>query len=144
MATLLSALGELKTTSTPAKKPLVVAVSTTGVSDGPRDVPLLFMPMYHWLLAVPHVDKWEMERLLWEQGKKNVDERVLGGFVIMRPSLLVDGAGVGLGKVREGRVEMPAVGYTIARKDVGTWIFERLVREQSLEGVIDQAVTLTY
>lgn len=139
MGTLLAALADLK----PAKKPVVVAVSTTGISNGPRDVPLLCVPLYHWLLAVPHEDKLEMERLLFEQGDKNVDDRVISGFVIVRASALMDGNGVGLEKIREGREGMPAIGYTVARKDVADWIFEKVVRRQSLQGAIDQAVTLT-
>ena len=37
-----------------AKKPVMVVVSSTGLTTtGPRDVPLLFMPMYYYMLANP-------------------------------------------------------------------------------------------
>lgn len=62
----LSALPTLPPT-TSGKKPLFVALSTTGVSDGPRDVPLLFAPLYHWFLANPHRDKRNMEKRIVEQ-----------------------------------------------------------------------------
>ena len=37
----------------------------------------------------------------------------------------------------------PAVGYFVARKDVGEWVFERLVKREPEEGWIGGGVTLT-
>ncbi|GAB7356467.1 hypothetical protein MBLNU459_g7231t1 [Dothideomycetes sp. NU459] len=139
MVTLLSALSELK----PSKKPLVIAVSTTGISSGPNDVPRLLIPLYHWLLAIPHQDKRGMERLLKAQKGMDAEKRVTGGFVIARASLLTDGLGKGILSVRQGTEEKPAIGYTIARKDVGTWIFEKLIGGTPSKDVIDEAITLT-
>jgi hypothetical protein len=49
---IMEALKQLK----PSKKPVMVVVSTTGLTTtGPRDVPLLFKPMYDWLIANPCV-----------------------------------------------------------------------------------------
>ncbi|CAF9939934.1 MAG: hypothetical protein ALECFALPRED_008379 [Alectoria fallacina] len=114
-------LSALPTLPPPAsgKKPLFVALSSTGVSNGPRDVPLLFVPMYHWLLTNPHKDKRNMEKTIVEQ---------TDNFVIVRPSLLTNGKAQGGKKVKVGTEERPVVGYLISREDVGLWMFENLVQ----------------
>ncbi|KFY31866.1 hypothetical protein V494_07909, partial [Pseudogymnoascus sp. VKM F-4513 (FW-928)] len=103
----------------------VVAISSTGISDFGRDIPLAMVPLYHWLLAVPHADKKAMEVALSE----GVMSASLGGFVVIRPSFLTDGAVKGVADVKVGvespnGVESLAVGYTISRGDIGNWIFE--------------------
>lgn len=144
MKTLFAALAALE--STGMTRPDVVAVSTTGITSGPRDVPFLLVPLYHWLLHAPHQDKRDMEKMLWDETKKVAKERVTRRFVIVRPTLLTDGKS-GLAKVRWGWEGRPAVGYTIGRPDVGQWIFEYALQE-GLEGKgsvgKDVAVTLTY
>ena len=66
-------------------------------------------------------------------------------FVIVRPSLLVGGAGRGGGGVRVGREDCPAVGYWICRDDVGGWVFENLLRGDADEGgFVGVRVSLTY
>lgn len=123
--------------------PVVVAISTTGVSSGKRDVPVLCLPAYHWLGAVPHKDKRKMEECVVEASGKGT----VGGFVVVRPSLLVDGEGKGRGAVRVGweggeGAPGPAVGYTIARRDVADWIWEEaLLRKEKWVG---RFVSLTY
>ena len=95
-------------------RPLVAAISTTGLpltGEGKRDVPLPLLPLYRWLLAIPHQDKLAMEKSLLgaaatgkggigreeeEEGKRPVDT------VVVRPTLLVDGERSGKGKVRVG------------------------------------------
>jgi hypothetical protein len=125
-ATILEALKEIHSD----RKPFLFNVSTTGISSAgcPRNVPLLFYPMYHWLLAVPHADKKVLEQNLSAHMNLPESERALRGFVNIRPSMLVDGKGSGVESVREGSDQSPAVGYTISRQDVGKWMFERLVK----------------
>jgi len=139
MATLLSALDELKAVT----KPRLLAISTTGITEGPRDVPLLYVPLYHWLLHIPHIDKRVMEQLVCMQRQKPAVERTIGEFAIVRPTLLMDGNGVGVAKVRYGLESNPALGWTIDRKDVGNWLFEKGVKPATLGEFKDQAISLT-
>lgn len=116
--------------------PHIIACSTTGISLFGRDVPLPLLPLYRFLLAVPHRDKRVMEDCL-------VRSRGIAPFTIVRCSLLVDGAtttgdndddGDGGRIIRVG-VEDPiqgcrvseAVGYTISREDAGRWIFANVI-----------------
>ncbi|OJD29316.1 fungal specific transcription factor domain-containing protein [Diplodia corticola] len=127
--------------------PGMVAISTTGVSRVQRDVPLLFVPLYHYLLRVPHEDKRDMEDCVVAAEA----EGSLGGFVVVRPSLLLDGGAKGKGAVRVGwegaggkgeGAPGPAVGYTVARDDVAAWIWEEAVmRRETWAG---KCVSLTY
>ncbi|KAI9757878.1 MAG: hypothetical protein M1815_005852 [Lichina confinis] len=84
------------------KRPLMLVISTTGLSSQGRDVPLLMLPLYHWLLPVPHADKQKMEKLLVDATTSNPATSPISGFVVVRPSLLTDGAMLGLDKVRVG------------------------------------------
>jgi len=139
MATLLSALDDLKA----ATKPRLLVISTTGITNGPRDVPLLYVPLYHWFLHIPHVDKRVMEELVCAQRQKSAAERTVGEFTIVRPTLLMDGNGVGVAKIRYGLESNPALGWTIDRKDVGNWLFEKGIKPADLGKFEDQAVSLT-
>lgn len=120
---IISALDSLPS---PVNNPLLVLLSTTGISSKSRDIPLAMIPMYHWVLPVPHADKKKMEELVIESGRR---------WVLVRPSFLVDGEAKGLDGVRVG-VDVPAeekeekreVGYTIRREDVGLWIFEECIK----------------
>ena len=117
---ILDALGQL---ALPAgKRPFLTAISTTGISKGARDVPLLFMPLYHVALAMPHKDKRVMEELV-EQAP---EEGKISGYCLVRPSLLIDWENSGV--LRVGSEAEPAVGYTIKRDDVGKWIFEECIK----------------
>ncbi|KAI5210660.1 hypothetical protein E4T39_00236 [Aureobasidium subglaciale] len=139
MATLLAALNELKAPT----KPKLLLISTTGITRGPRDVPLLYVPLYHWLLHTPHIDKRTMENLVWEQKEKSDAERVIGPFVIARPTLLMDGKGVGTKSIKAGVESKPALGWTIDRTDVGNWLYEKGVKPLDLGEFRDEAVSLT-
>lgn len=140
-ATLLAALAKLK----PAKKPLLVTISTTGISELKRDVPLRFAPLYHTFLAMPPRDKMVMEQLLKADAAKSAVGRVTGGVVLVRPSLLINCQGNGLENIRVGVGEKsPVVGYTIGRKDVCVCIFEKLLSKEMEERMRDEVVTLTY
>lgn len=139
---ILLALKELQ----PATKPFLINVSTTGISPKgtPRDVPLLFAPLYHWLGQDMHGDKKVLQDKLAEHVQLPEYERGVWGYVNVKASLLMDGEGKGLQAVREGVEERPAVGYTIQRKDVGEWMFERLVRGEVRGKWVNGSVTVTY
>ena len=110
-------------------KPRLVLISTTGISTKKRDAPRASIVLYHLLAARPHVDKKNMERTVttyWEDTPEN--ERVIGGYMVVRASLLTNGKEYGLDTVRVGTDSNPAVGYTISREDVGLWIFEKAVK----------------
>lgn len=131
--------------SLPGPKPILVALSTTGISDKKRDLPIAMMPMYHWMLKVPHKDKKVMEALILEEVNQPATERGISNFVIVRPSLLTDGPGQGVDKIKYGTETRPAVGYTISRNDVGAWVFEKVVKspEEERSKVLGQIVTIT-
>ncbi|TQN72953.1 UPF0659 protein [Colletotrichum shisoi] len=123
-AALLAALETLRARGVRGR-PRLVVVSTTGISEHGRDVPLLQVPMYHILLRVPHADKRAAERVVAASGED---------FTFVRPAFLSDGAvpdravRVGVEDPEKG-VESKAVGYGISREDVGRWIFKNVLRD---------------
>ncbi|PVH71526.1 hypothetical protein DL98DRAFT_471545 [Cadophora sp. DSE1049] len=129
------------------QKPLLVLVSTAGCGRK-RGVPLPIYPQYHYLLGGPLADKKRMEELAFKDKGTHVRD-----FVIMRPLILTDGIAKGDGGLRVGwewgvegveeRLEEPGpeIGYTVSRRDVGTWIFEKAVCQGGWEG---KCVYLTY
>lgn len=143
---ILSALALLQ----PSPKPLVLVLSTTGISSGPRDVPLAFLPFYRTLLINPHKDKSAMEKTLTDAFIANAHspdtetETWIRGFVIVRASLLTNGPALGKAQVRVGSEAKPAVGYTISREDVGQWVFENVIRDESRDRWAGEKVSLTY
>ena len=70
--------------------------------------------------------------------------RVVGNYVNVKPSLLMDGEGKGLDKVRSGVDEEPAVGYFVRRQDVGLFMFEKLVRDGVPKEWENKGVSITY
>lgn len=116
-----------------AQKSTLIVFSTTGISDICRDLPYAMMPMYYLMLKVPHKDKKVMEALIREEMNKAVEKRGVGEYIIVRPSLLTEGEGDGLEKIKAGVEDKPAVGYVIAREDVGRWVFKRLVGGEGSE-----------
>lgn len=131
----------------PREKPLLVALSSTGISSRRRDLPVAMVPFYHYLGAVPHKDKKVMEDVIVAEMAKPAGERAIENFVIIRPSLLTDGKRLGMEKVRVGEESeeavKPAVGYTISREDVGGWIFEELVNGDGAKRFAGKMVSLT-
>ncbi|KAI5779361.1 hypothetical protein EDC01DRAFT_314660 [Geopyxis carbonaria] len=133
MASVLAAMA----TTHPGAPPFVVVVSTTGLAEGGvRDVPLPLVPLYHWMLAVPHQDKKLMEeRMMAGVGAGD-------GWVIVKPTLLTDGKARGEegglkagydGRAKGGRWGGgegvgAGMGYTISREDVGNWIWEECIK----------------
>ncbi|UNI22932.1 hypothetical protein JDV02_008776 [Purpureocillium takamizusanense] len=123
-------------------RPLLAVVSTTGISQHGRDVPLLFVPFYYYALHVPHEDKRVAEKSLFESG-----ERV----VAVRPSLLVDGEKpdkpIRVHVEGPGGIERKEVGYFISRDDVGRWMFDNLLQKADDGGAAQyegKAVGLTW
>ena len=116
----------------PGPKPLLAVLSTTGISDRVRDVPLAMIPLYHWVLRVPHEDKKKMESLVVGEMGRPAEQRAIKSFVAVRPSLFTNGPRLGLKKLRvgaeDGREGKPAVGYTISRADAGGWIFDEIIK----------------
>lgn len=133
VSTILEALRNQHSNSQ-GKKPTLVVISSTGISDSGRDIPIAMVPLYHWLLPVPHKDKKMMEKLLVEEFKNDTSSAI-ANFVAVRPSLLMNGRAVGFGAIRagvesQGEIDKSAIGYTITRADVGGWIFEGLVEDK--------------
>jgi hypothetical protein len=125
----------------PSKK-ILIAISSTGITTtGPRDVPFLLMPLYHWLLKNPHEDKRRMEAAIVKEAQST--ESAIGNFVIVRPTLLMNGKAEGGSKLRVGTDKKPAVGYTVSRDDVGLWMFENLVQGDNSE-FLGEAPSITH
>ncbi|MCJ1316848.1 hypothetical protein MMC15_002169 [Xylographa vitiligo] len=122
--------------------PFLAVISTTGISKGPRDVPLAFAPLYHIALSSPHEDKRLMEEAVLKAANKLQNEQtVISGYTIVRPSLLIDWKENT--KLRVGTEEKPTLGYTISRQNVGRWIYEDVIAEGGSKWS-GKAVTLTY
>jgi hypothetical protein len=47
----------------------LVVITTTGIDSEKKDVPLLFRPMYYYLLHVPHEDRKIIEKMIKERSK---------------------------------------------------------------------------
>lgn len=131
--TILSALAGMNM----AQKPLMLGFSSTGISAGPRDVPLLMYLPYKYLLAGPHHDKAVMEEVLLASSD-------IRGAVIVRPTLLTDGVARGKGGLRVGNEQKPAVGYKVSREDVGQWIFENIVQDENRDKWLGEKVSMTH
>ncbi|KAJ5182666.1 hypothetical protein N7492_000282 [Penicillium capsulatum] len=119
-----------------AVAPRVTIISTTGIREGPSDVPFWFRGMYHTLLAQPHQDKLQMEKLVNAEGAKK-ESLLCGGLVLVRPSLLTGDHRIvaadqdsGYAKMRVGTDQEPqsGIGYTIPKPLVGEWIYKELVK----------------
>ncbi|KAG0318748.1 hypothetical protein BGZ99_005474, partial [Dissophora globulifera] len=133
--------------STAQHKPSIAVISTTGVSDVREDVPVGFQFLYHVLLADPHKDKKEMERLVTVNSTDlDASKRVLRGVIVVRPSLLMGDQNVKKGRgwerLKVGQEEKPAIGYTVHRADVGEWIYEQIVKSGG-DNRFGQRITLT-
>ncbi|RAH41838.1 NAD(P)-dependent oxidoreductase [Aspergillus brunneoviolaceus CBS 621.78] len=122
MRTLLATLQALQNENEVHGKPKLAVISTTGV-DSKRDVPVMMLPLYNWMLKVPHADKKAMEAMILADAALGAG-RALASYLVVRPSFLVEGKDK---KVRVGTEEEPAVGYGISRSEVGRWIFENAV-----------------
>lgn len=114
------------------QKPVLMAISSTGLTKE-RDIPLAMVPLYNWMLKVPHADKRVMEELIFEEVGKPELEKAISDYVIIRSSFLTSGAsqrekvrvlkGQGEGQNTAVGISCPFVGYTICREDVGGFMF---------------------
>lgn len=140
--TILEALQALNSTT----KPLLISVSTTGIPPRgkPWDVPFALSAIYRYGLQVPHHDKEVLQENLAEHVKLPESQRGCSAYVLVKASLLMDGPGYGLEKVREGSEDQPAVGYTIRRRDVGAWMFDRLIKNDMKPEWENKGVCITY
>ncbi|KAK8243409.1 hypothetical protein HDK90DRAFT_122678 [Phyllosticta capitalensis] len=124
-------------------RPHLVAITSVGISDKGRDMPLALLPLRYWLLPVALADKKKTERLIEADFAKSEVERAIRGYTIVRPTILTDSKSCGLDRIRVGGDENPAIGYSISRDDVGLWIFENTIKKaQELEG--GNIVSMTY
>ncbi|GJC91191.1 fungal specific transcription factor domain-containing protein [Colletotrichum higginsianum] len=126
---------------TPSKLTSVLPSENTGISKFGRDTPLLVAPLYKGLLHTPHEDKRAMEELLFASNE---------AWSVIRASFLTNGKEQPSGAVRVGiedpveGVEELAIGYSIAREDVGKWIFENILQKDGKDGFVRKVVTVTY
>ncbi|OBT49752.1 hypothetical protein VE04_10056 [Pseudogymnoascus sp. 24MN13] len=138
----------LRSRRTAAVKPLLVIISTTGISKFGRDIPLPMVPLYHFMLSVPHKDKEAMELMIIDAMNNQKDnDAIIGEYVIVRPSLLTNGPvceGAVRADVEDGDVAKNAIGYTISRKDVGGYIFEEVVQKFTAPNGTGRIVAITY
>jgi len=149
---IITALKELDAEKKLATRPFFVALGTTGMSRA-RDIPVLVVPFYKWMLHEPHVDKATMEKVIAEASKETTS--VIKGFAIVRPSLLMDGQSKGIKSIKTGWEYHPevasgketgpgaAIGYSIRRADVGLWMFENMLKSD-INKWNGRCVSLTY
>jgi len=85
-------------------------------------------PLYYGVFRTPHKDKKVMEEQLAEEMQTPAGRRAIGGYTIVRSSLLTDSAFTSLEKIRVGDDKSPTVRYTVSRNDFGLLIFEKVVK----------------
>ena len=152
-------------------QPKFVVVAAHGITHAShQSLPLPLKPFYSWVLPNPHADKLALERLIahcagwpWpENGVDIVDPTMLSRemledtrlpkpgqlshVVILRPSLLTDGACKA--DAQNGKAAYRAEArdikgaYTISRRDVAHFIVENAL--QNWDQWQGKCVTLTY
>lgn len=144
----LSSAAKLQSTNgKPVEKPLLIPISTVGCGRR-RGIPLSIYLPYHYLLGSPLADKLRMEEVVLKDKGAHVRD-----FVIMRPPFLTDGEARGDSVLRVGwewgaerndqavKEPGPEIGYYVSRKDIGAWIFQKVVVQGGWEG---KCVYLTY
>ncbi|KAK5054033.1 hypothetical protein LTR84_001995 [Exophiala bonariae] len=144
MKTLVTALRSCITNKIPLGplgiRPVLITISTISMSSR-RDLPYLYYPLEYWLVNIPRKDKKALEDVIWSTVLE--DDSPFGDFAMVRPPLLRGGAALGPEKVRAGWVwpdqlrqekiaqgekeAGPAIGWSIAKADVGRWIFDNLI-----------------
>lgn len=123
--------------------PGLAIVSTTGISDGPIDVPFGLRWMYRFLLFVPHEDKRRMESIV----KSAAEENLFSYATTVRCSLLTGDHKIkeqsGDVSLKVGTSKNPTVGYTIPRTVVGGWMFENILISSNQQQSGYSVITLT-
>ncbi|KAJ6016175.1 hypothetical protein N7540_010766 [Penicillium herquei] len=111
----------------------IITVRIKGMAKK-RDPPFAMMPLYyHRMRKEPHKDKQGIETLIMREFEQPANEPVISDYLVIRPSLLTEGDGDGMHKIKEGTANNPAIGYMIARSVVGLWMFERVVSKYRLK-----------
>nr|POE51608.1 hypothetical protein CFP56_25815 [Quercus suber] len=141
--TLLAALQQLQPSGS---KPFFINISSTGLpaANAPRDVPFTMIPVYRWGLHKMHADKRVLQERLVAHANLPESQRVLSGYVNVKPSHLTDGPAKGLAALRVGTDENPAKGYSISRSDVGGFMFERMIAQDMDVNWVGKGVSVTY
>lgn len=137
------------------RKLSVIAISATGVSNR-RDIRLHLYPIYQWYLSIPLNDKAGMEKCLTNAALEA--DSVVGDFAVVRIMALSDGPAKGAGKIKSGwtwpdeqreekvalgeEEDGPKKGLFVSRKDVGAWVFDKLVKGDGMH--YGKCTTLTY
>ena len=145
---LISAMREIHNEQPLQHKPVVTVISTTGLASPAgfeEDVPFGLQTLYHAFLAEPHKDKKRMEDII----SSSENSELFQGVIITRPTLLSgDGIVKADGpskKVRAGTEDAPTKGYSIARADVGAWIWGNVLKNADLGAKwYGRRVTLAY
>lgn len=148
----ISVLRELLNDGVITKKPVYAQISSVSIAKR-RDIPLLLIPLYRWLLPQAIADTAAMEKLVVRTAKEG--DSPLGGYVMMRPPLLTDGEPRGAQSLRVGWVRHdddlgsseergtgPVIGYTVARRDLAAWVFDQVV--QGGPRWVGRCVNVTY
>jgi hypothetical protein len=129
------------------QKPRIVIITTAAASKK-RGVPLSIYLPYLYLLSSPLKDKIRLEEAVFDDRGQHVRD-----FVVIRPPFLLDVAERGLKAIKVGWVwgvesgqnrekELGQhIGWYIGKKDLGRWVFEKVIREGGWEG---RCVNLTY
>lgn len=123
----------------------VVVLSSTGISEVGRDLPLLMVPLYKLVLATAHKDKKALEDAMIKGPGQDEEWTIVRGSLYTNGGETEGAVRVGVEDPVRGVVESQAVGYTISREDVGKWIFENVINDQ--EGGrkwVRKAVAITY
>jgi len=145
----ISVLNLLRAITPTDLRPRLAVVTSTGVTTAShRSLPLVMKPLYAWLLPNAFADKRGMETIVHHAiGKEYDGSQVPGsnilpedwknelppagwlkGSVIIRPSMLTDGA---MSKKYRVVVGDNFTAYTVSRSDVGHFIIEGLLPEWS-------------
>jgi NAD(P)H-binding len=137
IATVLEAITQLRAGGIDGH-PYIVACSTAGISDFGRDLPLVMVPLFYYVLKAPNEDKKAMEKRL---------EESIEDYTVVRMSALMSGETkriirVGLEDPKKGREEA-VIGYTISKEDAGRWIVENLVLVRDAK-YLRKIVLITY
>ena len=138
MTVLLEALAQLRRNGVTGK-PHITVFGTTGISRFGRDIPLVYVPLYHVMLKTPHEDKRAMEDSLIASGE---DYTCIRGSLMVKDPETTSKIRVGIEDPKKG-LESKALGYTISRGDAGRWITENLLTKMD-ERYFNKIVSITY
>ncbi|KAK0482650.1 hypothetical protein IW261DRAFT_1468997 [Armillaria novae-zelandiae] len=149
--------------------PKFVVISSMGLTrESHARLPLLWKPLYGYLLAGPHKDKMGMERAIahcagWDWNTKDdgePDEKIMGpawreraglpaagsmkNIMVVRPALLTDGACLADDSDKPAyRVSDKEIkGYTISRKDVAHFVADAVSNRWN--DFVNKRVTVVY